>query len=247
MKIQTGVVILLLLALTAPAVADPLPSARPEEVGMSSQRLERIGQTLRADVEKGRMPGAVVGIARKGKLIYYEAHGYLDKAAGIPMPKDAIFSIASMTKPMAGVAAMMMVEEGRLFLSDPVGQYLPPLGKMPVAVLKPDAPGQGPVETVPAKRISSAPPLLSESLHASLRLETGRRAPRERLPGFPGPHAPHLGPYLRGTRHYGGSQDVPGFLVGLFAHLYRGRIHREAGLPPAAVPSRNGVGLQPLH
>ena len=152
MKMQTAVVILILIALAGPVAADPLPLAKPEDVGVSSQRLERIGQTLRADIEKGRMPGAVVAIARKGKLIYYEAHGYLDKAAGIPMPKDAIFSIASMTKPMTGVAAMMLVEEGRLFLSDPVGQYLPPLGKMPVAVIKTDAGGQVTVRTVAAKR-----------------------------------------------------------------------------------------------
>ena len=152
MKIQTAIVVVMLAAFAVPVAADPLPLAMPEAVGMSSQRLERIGQTLRADIEKGRMPGAVVAIARKGKLIYYEAHGYLDKAAGISMPKDAIFSIASMTKPMAGVAAMTLVEEGRLFLNDPVGQYLPPLGKMPVALMKTDAAGQTTVETVPAKR-----------------------------------------------------------------------------------------------
>jgi CubicO group peptidase (beta-lactamase class C family) len=152
MKLQTAIVLIMLTVFTVPVSADPLPLAKPEAVGMSSQRLERIGQTLRADIEKGRMPGAVVAIARKGKLIYYKSFGYLDKAAGIPMPKDAIFSIASMTKPMAGVAAMMLVEEGRLFLSDPVGQYLPPLGKMPVAVIKTDSAGQVTVETVPAKR-----------------------------------------------------------------------------------------------
>jgi CubicO group peptidase (beta-lactamase class C family) len=152
MKLQAAIVAVMLAVFAVSASADPLPLAKPEAVGMSSKRLERIGLTLRADIEKGRMPGAVVAIARKGKLIYYRSFGYLDRTKEIPMPKDAIFSIASMTKPMAGVAAMMLVEEGRLFLSDPVGLYLPPLGKMPVAVIKKDAAGQFTVETVPAKR-----------------------------------------------------------------------------------------------
>src|SRR4051812_33319969 len=89
----------LLIAVPAFA-ADPLPRAKPESVGMSSERLARIGDVIRADVEKGRLPGAVIAVARKGKLVYYEAFGYLDKDAGTKMQKDAIFSIASMTKPM---------------------------------------------------------------------------------------------------------------------------------------------------
>ncbi|HXJ53690.1 MAG TPA: serine hydrolase, partial [Burkholderiales bacterium] len=71
--------------------ADPLPRAKPETVGMSSERLGRIGEALRADVEKGRLPGAVVAVARKGKLVYYQAFGYLDKDAGTKMHNDAIF------------------------------------------------------------------------------------------------------------------------------------------------------------
>ena len=89
------------VAIALPALAaDPLPRATPESVGMSSERLARIGAALRADIEKGRIPGAVVAIARKGKLVYFEAFGYLDKAAGTTMTTDAIFNIASMTKPM---------------------------------------------------------------------------------------------------------------------------------------------------
>ena len=83
------------------------------------------------------MPGAVVAIARKGKLVYYEAFGFLNKTAGTPMPKDAIFPIASMTKPLTTVGALMLVEEGRLLLNDPIGEYLPQLGKMSVAVMRP--------------------------------------------------------------------------------------------------------------
>ena len=125
---------LLLCAGLATAADDPLPRSRPESVGMSSERLERIGQVLRAEVEQGRMAGMVVGIARKGRLVYHEAFGYLDKSANIPMPKDAIFSIASMTKPMTTVGAMMLHEESKLMLMDPVGKYFPQLMNNRVAV-----------------------------------------------------------------------------------------------------------------
>src|SRR4051812_1627078 len=138
-------------ALTALA-ADPLPRAKPESVGMSSERLARIGQALRADVDKGRLPGAVVAIARKGKLGYFEAFGYLDKAAGTPMTTDAIFSIASMTKPIVGVGALMLYEDGTLMINDPVAKFLPQIGKMPVAVMRKDSTGQDVLETVPVRR-----------------------------------------------------------------------------------------------
>jgi CubicO group peptidase (beta-lactamase class C family) len=105
-------------------------------VGLSSEKLANIGKVLRADIEKGRIPGAVVAVARKGKLAYYEAFGYLDKEAGTPMTKDAIFAIASMTKPMVGVAIMQMMEETRLQMSDPVSRWFPELGKMPVGVVR---------------------------------------------------------------------------------------------------------------
>ena len=76
------------------AAADALPRATPESVGMSSARLARIGDVLRVDIERGRIPGAVLAIARKGKIVYFEAFGYRDKAAGVPMTTDTIFSIA---------------------------------------------------------------------------------------------------------------------------------------------------------
>src|SRR6266404_2510255 len=126
-------------AKTAPVkVAAPLAAAKPDDAGMSSQRLERIGPVLRAEIDKGTMPGAVVAVARKGKLVYYEAFGYADKAKNVPMPKDAIFTIASMTKPLTTTGALMLCEEGRLLLNDPVGKYLPQLDNMQVARLSPD-------------------------------------------------------------------------------------------------------------
>ena len=137
MRIRLVLVAAVLASMSAPPLeAQQIPAAKPEAVGMSSQRLQLIAPILRADIENGRMPGAVVAIARKGKLVYHEAFGFLNKTAGTPMPKDAIFPIASMTKPLAAVGALILVEEGRLILNDPIGEYLPQLGKMSVAVMR---------------------------------------------------------------------------------------------------------------
>ncbi len=108
------------------------PAAEPQSLGFSPTRLERIGAALRAEIAAGTLPGATMAIARQGKLAYYDAFGHLDPAAGKPMPKDAIFSIASMTKPLASVGALMLYEEGRMMVNEPVGKYLPPLSRMRV-------------------------------------------------------------------------------------------------------------------
>ena len=97
--------------------AEPLPTAKPEQVGLSSQRLERVGQSFKAQIERGRFPGAVAVIVRKGKIAYFETFGQLDPATGARMSKDAIFRLYSMTKPFASVAAMMLVEDGKLTLA----------------------------------------------------------------------------------------------------------------------------------
>jgi CubicO group peptidase (beta-lactamase class C family) len=146
-----------------PVRADPLPRQKPEALGLSSQRLGRIRTALEADVAAGQIPGAVVAIARRGKLAYFEAIGYLDRQAGVPMPRDAIFSIASMTKPFAGVAAMILQEEGRLHLADPVARYLPALGAMRVA-----AGG-----AAPGAAIATVPPLHPVSLQDLMRHTSG--------------------------------------------------------------------------
>ena len=147
MHARTCFAFLIAVSSLAAGAADPLPRARPESVGMSSARLARIGETLKAEVDKGRFPGAVVAVARKGKLVYYEAVGWRDKETNAPMPKDAIFSIASMTKPMSSVALMQLFEEGTVLVSDPVGKHLPMLASMRVA---PNL--ENPGETVPAVR-----------------------------------------------------------------------------------------------
>jgi len=140
---------LCLLASGAAFAEDPLPRARPEEVGLSSERLSRIGATLKADIEAGRIPGAVIAIARHGKLVALDAYGWRDKAAGIAMTTDTIFNIASMTKPMTTVGALMLYEQGRILIDDPLSKYFPNFAQMRVAVRDAGEPTAG---TVPANR-----------------------------------------------------------------------------------------------
>ena len=123
----------------AAAWAQGLPAAAPESVGMSAQRLARIADAFKKEIDQGKLPGAVFLVARKGKLVYSEAIGFQDKEAGKPIAKDSIFRIYSMTKPLVSVAAMMLVEDGRIQLTDPVSKYLPALKSMNVSVAKADA------------------------------------------------------------------------------------------------------------
>lgn len=110
----------------AAAFSQTLPMAnRPEDVGFSSKRLERTRQAFKIDVDKKTIPGVVLMIVRNGKVVTYDNIGYQDRAEQKPMKKDAIFRIASMSKPITTVAAMILVEEGKLDLGAPVAQYLP--------------------------------------------------------------------------------------------------------------------------
>jgi CubicO group peptidase (beta-lactamase class C family) len=139
---------------------DPLPRVDPASVGLSAERLARIGTALKSEIEKGRLPGAVVAIARRGKLAYFESFGAFDPATKAPMPHDAIFSIASMTKPIVSVGIMMLHEEGKLSIADPVGKYIPQMASMQVADIKTDASGAVTVGTKPAKRQPTVQDLL---------------------------------------------------------------------------------------
>jgi len=141
------------LVTSAHAQVKDLPRAKPESVGMSSERLARIGETLRADVQAKKLPGAIVLVARAGKVVMFDAIGKLDPAGSTPMTRDAIFRIYSMTKPITTVTAMMLVEEGRLKLDDPVSKYIPSFAKMQVGVEKADPSGGKPtLELVPVRR-----------------------------------------------------------------------------------------------
>src|SRR5262245_18834402 len=138
------------LSSSAAAQDASLPRAKPEDAGMSSARLGEIGKTLNADIARGRIPGAVVAIVRRGKLVYFEAFGYRDKVAGVAMTTDTIFNIASMTKPITTVAALQLYEQGKLLMDEPVANDLAKFGEMKVAVL--DERGDSIIETVPTAR-----------------------------------------------------------------------------------------------
>ena len=130
-----------------------LPRAEPGAVGMSSARLARIIPALNAEIEADQLPGAVVAVARHGRLVLHEAVGHLGPDRRAPMPLDALFAIASMTKPVTGAAGLLLWEEGRLGLADPIERFLPQLGNRRVAVLNERVlAGQGPIDTVPAER-----------------------------------------------------------------------------------------------
>ena len=141
------------LAQTAP----PLPGAAPESVGMSSQRLAKINAALKKEVADGSFRGAVVMVARKGKLVYQDAVGM--QTADKPMQQDTVFRIYSMTKPLVSVAAMMLVEDGRIQLTDPVGKFLPGFDKMQVSVGTKTAEGTA-YNTVAAERPMTVQDLL---------------------------------------------------------------------------------------
>jgi CubicO group peptidase (beta-lactamase class C family) len=152
MRVRLAATVVLCLLLSVSVAAQPLPSARPESVGLSSERLARITQVLREDIAKGAIPGAVVLVARQGKVAYFEALGNLDPQAKTLMGKDAIFRIYSMTKPITSVCIMMLVEQGKLALSDPVAKYIPQFKDVQVGEEKRDAEGKVTLELVAAKR-----------------------------------------------------------------------------------------------
>ncbi len=146
------------LALSLALASSPLPTASPESVGMSGERLARIGTALKNEIAFGSYPGAVVMVARNGKLVYSEAFGMQTPAA--KMSTESLFRIYSMTKPLVSVAAMILVEEGKLQLTDPAGKYLPGFDKLMVSVPSKDAAGKVTYAMVPADRPMTVQDLL---------------------------------------------------------------------------------------
>lgn len=130
---------------------DPgLPMADPESVGMSSERLARIAPAMQQYIDDQLVPGVVTLVARKGKVVHFETHGYMDVDSGKPMRPDAIFRIASMTKPITSVALMMLWEEGAFQLRDPVSKFIPGFAKPQVSTTA-DASGNS-GNLIPANR-----------------------------------------------------------------------------------------------
>ncbi|GAB1265001.1 serine hydrolase domain-containing protein [Aurantivibrio infirmus] len=133
------------LAISSLAFADSvdpgLKTTKPERVGMSSERLERIRPAMQRYIDEGLVPGTVTLVARHGKVVHFEAQGFMDVDAKTPMRKDAMFRIASMTKPITSVALMMLWEEGKFQLRDPVSKFLPEFANQKVSTTS-DASGE---------------------------------------------------------------------------------------------------------
>jgi CubicO group peptidase (beta-lactamase class C family) len=133
--------LVLLMLLAIPLVGAALPEAKPEEVGFSSERLQRIRQMLQRRIDAGDISGAVTLVARNGRVAHFETQGLMDIETKKPMAKDAIFRMASMSKPITGVAIMMLMEEGKVRLTDPISKFIPEFKAMKVAVARPSTPG----------------------------------------------------------------------------------------------------------
>jgi CubicO group peptidase (beta-lactamase class C family) len=138
-----GAALLGALVLNATAVrafeGAPLAQAPADQVGLSAKKLERVRDALKGEIDQGKLPGTVVMVARKGKVAYADAVGLQDKSAGKAMALDSVFRIYSMTKPLVSVAAMMLVEDGKLQLTDPVSKFLPAFKGQRVSVARADA------------------------------------------------------------------------------------------------------------
>ena len=146
LSLSMVVSILILVATVSP---QELPTAKPESVGLSSERLERISKTVQKDIDDKRIAGGVTLVMRHGQVAFFKAQGMQDREAGKPMRPDTIFRICSMSKPITTTAVMILYEEGRFLLEDPISKYLPEF-KNPKVLVKPANGGEA--YTIPATR-----------------------------------------------------------------------------------------------
>lgn len=150
------------------------PTAKPEDVGLSSERLARVRLLMQSHMTAKDISGAVTLVARRGKVVHLEAHGVADLDTRRPMQPTTLFRVASMTKPVTAVAVLMLMEEGRLLLSDPVSKYLPEFRDAKVAVARqPNDPAGAGVALVPAARPVTIKDLLTHTAGLSDSPEPG--------------------------------------------------------------------------
>jgi CubicO group peptidase (beta-lactamase class C family) len=183
------------------SIAATVPIGKAEDVGFSTERLQRINELMQRYIDGNQIAGGVTMVSRKGRIAHFEAQGLMDIESKTPMRKDAIFRIASMTKPVTGVAILMLMEEGKLRLTDPVSQFIPEFKNPKVAMQKPlptgpPAYGQPPrdpeVYTVPAEREITIRDLMT---HTS-GLESGGVGTREGSRIAPRRTSDHLAHYI---------------------------------------------------
>lgn len=140
--VGAGLRVVLVAAMGFTALAGSVPAGKPEDVGLSSDRLKRIGEAVDRHIAAGNVAGAVTLVARRGVIAHFEARGVMDVDTKKPMARDNIFRLASMSKPITGAAVMMLVEEGKVRLNDPVSRFIPEFANLnKVAVPKPASPG----------------------------------------------------------------------------------------------------------
>jgi len=149
----------LVLCLASHALAQELPLAEPETEGMSAERLQRIHEVVQRSIDDQRIAGMVTMVVRHGKIVWFEAQGMADREAKKPMQKDNLFRICSMTKPITSTAVMMLYEEGKFVLEDPISKYLPEF-KNPKVLVKPE---KGEPYTIPATREITIADLLTHT------------------------------------------------------------------------------------
>ena len=219
----------------------PLPVAVPEDVGLSTERLKRISTVMDRYIEDGYIAGSVTMVAREDRLAWHESHGLMNIEQNMPMQKDAIFQIASMTKPITSTAVMMLYEEGHFLLSDPISRYIPEF-RDPMVIV----PGQekGSYELVPAKSEITIRNILNftggigkNELTAQYAREhdihsnSNRQGQtlRDRIPAMgTDPLISHPGEEF----HYGNPTDILGYLVEVISGMKFNEFLRERILLP---------------
>ena len=139
-RLSSALLFILLFGISSMVSAATMPTAKPEEMGFSSDRLQRIHELMQRNMDAGNFAGAVTLVARQGRIVHFETHGLMDLDAKKPMAKNAIFRIMSMTKPVVGVSILMLLEEGKVRLNDPVSKYIPQFKDIKVAVPLPSPP-----------------------------------------------------------------------------------------------------------
>jgi CubicO group peptidase (beta-lactamase class C family) len=186
-RLRAGLVCTALALPCGASLAGSVPTAAPEDVGLSSERLERVGEVVRGHVEAGDVAGVVTLVARRGRIAHFEAQGVMDIESGEPLRRDSIFGLASMSKPITAAAVMMLVEEGEIDLTDPVSRYIPEFERLDtVAVPRADG-GEG-YDLVTAERpitvhdlLTHGSGLVSGGLGARAAQEIAPRTPRDTL------------------------------------------------------------------
>jgi len=156
--VKLATILAVALTLLTAQLAGQAPKTKPEEAGFSSERLKRVHELIQQHVDAGDFSGAVTLVARNGRIAHFEAQGMMDIETRKPMATNAMFRIMSMTKPVVGVATLMMIEEGKVRLTDPISRFIPEFKTLKVGVLAPVAPGAPAASPAAGQRGAAAPP-----------------------------------------------------------------------------------------